>query len=85
MESLAQRLSFWDMAYAAAGVARVGKGRALPKGFCGGYVEYCRSMDDLESDGPETKLEPCASPFFALGQENRKSQMLTPMQETPRG
>ncbi|MCJ1423591.1 hypothetical protein MMC29_001475 [Sticta canariensis] len=47
MESLAQRLFLWDMAYYRAGVAFSDHERQSRK-VLWEYVEYCRSMDELE-------------------------------------
>lgn len=47
MENLAQRLSFWDMAYASAGVARSEK-EERSRQYMWQYVIFCRSVDEHE-------------------------------------
>lgn len=49
MIELAYRLSFWDMAYASAGVARSEK-EEHSRRYLWDYVNYCRSIDENEQD-----------------------------------
>ncbi|MCJ1424329.1 hypothetical protein MMC29_002216 [Sticta canariensis] len=78
MEYVAQRLSFWDMAYAAAGVARTAMEKRSRK-VLWEYVEYCRSMDDHEPDGQTSFSLPQV--LLLRWAKNMKSQDLTPVQE----
>ncbi|MCJ1463282.1 hypothetical protein MMC07_001888 [Pseudocyphellaria aurata] len=81
MEIVAHRLSFWDMAYASAGVERSEREESTRKSLWQ-YVEYCRSIDEHEVDR-ETELDHqrCAQMLlldFALA---LKIEKLTPEQE----
>lgn len=84
MEALAQRLTFWDMAYASAGVARSAKEERTRKTLWE-YVEYCRAIDDNEISAPVRFEFMEASQFllsdFAASLEN---QQLTREQERVR-
>ena len=81
MESLAQRLFFWDIAYAAAGVVRSAWEERSRKDLWE-YVEYCRSMDDHESDG-RNELD-LAQVLLLRWAKSMKCQKLTPVQESLR-
>lgn len=50
LEALANRLQFWDLAYASAGVARSLKEEHSRK-YLWQYVNYCRSIDELNLEG----------------------------------
>ena len=81
MEGLAQRLSFWDMAYAAAGVARSAREERSRK-FLWEFVEYCRSMNDHESPNPKALSH--AQALLWRWSHNLKYEDLTPLQASLR-
>ncbi|MCJ1424284.1 hypothetical protein MMC29_002171 [Sticta canariensis] len=81
MEDLAQRLSFWDMAYAAAGVAWSARQERSRK-ILWEYVAYCRSMNDYESDDQWTLG--LAQARLWRWARNLKYEKLTPLQESLR-
>lgn len=86
LEVLANRLQFWDIAYACAGVARSEKEERSRKCLWQ-YVEYCRSMDEINLEGHwELKLQKAAQKelwYFATLLK-LQYRVLTPVQENLR-
>lgn len=80
MPMVAECLSFCDMAYASAGVARSGKEERTRR-YLWLYVDYCRSIDEhsLDSD-MKLHLHKCAQLFLLHLAKYVKAEPLTPVQ-----
>lgn len=84
MDELANRLLFWDMAYASAGVARSPKEERSHK-YLWQYIEYCCSMDGTEPEAQRNLvLQKGAQKQLLRYAKKLKYQTLTPELETIR-
>ena len=84
MEFLAERLSFWDTAYATAGVARSETEEHTRKHLWE-LVEYCRSIDEHELDWElKQMIEEGAQKLFLAFARMLKNQTLSLVQKSLR-
>ncbi|MCJ1466455.1 hypothetical protein MMC07_005074 [Pseudocyphellaria aurata] len=82
MENASQRIFFWDMAYASAGVAR-SEHEESSRAYLLQYIEYCRSINDntLDFDAGWYECMVCVQEILALYVRFLEDQKLTPEQE----